>query len=121
MSKIKQIMSFLYLSIQKVFGKKKPEQQEKVERNVFGNNGDLEMIEYARMIAFIRKHYQKQAKYIGHIDSDILMIQLSNMSYVEVKALFAAIMEIECQSMIAYHVEKKEEKLIQKSNLKNTI
>jgi hypothetical protein len=121
MSKIKQIMSFLYLSIQKIFGKKKPEQQEKVERNVFGNNGDLEMIEYARMIAFIRTHYRKQAKYIGHIDSDILMIQLSNMSYVEVKALFAAIMEIECQSMIAYHVEKKEEKLIQKSNLKNTM
>ena len=121
MSKIKQIMSFLYLSIQKVFGKKKPEQQEKVERNVFGNNGDLEMIEYARMIAFIRTHYQKQAKYIGHIDSDILMIQLSNMSYVEVKALFAAIMEIECQSITAYHVEKKEEKLIQRSNLKNTV
>ena len=39
MSKIKQIVSFLYLSIQKVFGKKKPEQHEEVERNVFGNNG----------------------------------------------------------------------------------
>tara|TARA_B110000196_G_scaffold318683_1_gene334646 strand:+ start:1414 stop:1749 length:336 start_codon:yes stop_codon:yes gene_type:complete len=111
MSKIKQIMSFLYQSIRKIFVKKQPE---KVERNVFGNRGELEMIEYARMIAFIRFHYQKQSKDVGHLDLDIMMIQLSSMAYVEVKALFAAIMEIQFQSINAYHPQKKDEEYIQK-------
>ena len=112
MSKIKQIMSFLYQSIRIIFVKKQPE---KVERNVFGNRGELEMIEYARMIAFIRFHYKKQSKDVGHLDLDTMMIQLSSMTYVEVKALFAAIMEIQFQSMNAYHhLEKEDGEHVQK-------
>ncbi len=103
-------MNFLYESIRRIFVKKQPEE---VKRNVFGKNGDLEMIEYARMIAFIRTHYQKQSKDVGHLDLDVMMVQLSNMTYVEVKALFAAIMEIQFQSMDTYHLEEKDKEYTQ--------
>ena len=67
------------------------------------------MIEYAKMVALIRNHYQIQSKRLGHLDLDQMMTNLSNMTYVEIKALFAAIIEIQVQSGRSYDIEKKNE------------
>jgi hypothetical protein len=80
-------------------------------RNVFGTNGDLEMIEYAKMVTLIRNHYQIQSKRLGHLDLDQMMTKLSNMTYVEVKALFAAILQIQMESKNSYDLDKKSQEL----------
>ncbi len=80
---------------------------EKPVRNIFGHEGELEMIEYAKMVSMIRNHYKTQSRKIGHINLEEMMIMLSKMNYVEIKALFAAIMEIEVQSNRSYNLEKK--------------
>ena len=65
------------------------------------------MIEYAKMVSIIRNHYKAQSRKVGHINLEEMMIELSKMNYVEIKALFAAIMEIEIQSNRSYNLEKK--------------
>jgi len=89
---IKNIFSF----IKSTFTWKK--NKEKVEKNIFGDGGELEMVEYSRMILYIRTHYLHQSQVFGHVDFEYFMIQLSKMSYVEVKALFAAILEIHAKT-----------------------
>ena len=104
MSKIKFLLNKLITKLSTLFrwSRKKEE-----KRNVFGHNGDLEMIEYARMISIIRNHYQIQSQRIGHINLSEMMAHLSKMTYVEIKALFAAIMQIQMESKSSYDLEKK--------------
>ena len=109
MSKIKFLFHQLITKISTLFrwGRNKEEQK----RNVFGNNGELEMIEYAKMVALIRNHYQIQSKRLGHLDLDQMMTNLSKMTYVEIKALFAAIIQIQMESKNSYDLEKKSQEL----------
>ena len=104
MSKIKFLFNKLLTKLSTLFRWNK---KEKPELNVFGHEGELEMIEYAKMVSMIRNHYKAQSRKIGHINLEEMMIKLSKMNYVEIKALFAAIMEIEVQSNRSYNLEKK--------------
>ena len=103
MSKIKFFFHQLLIKLSTLFSRNK---SEKPERNIFGHEGELEMIEYAKMVSMIRNHYKAQSMKVGHINLEDMMIKLSMMNYVEIKALFAAIMEIEVQSNRSYHLEK---------------
>ena len=103
MSKIKFLFNKLLTKLSTLFRWNKTE---KPERNIFGHEGELEMIEYAKMVSMIRSHYKAQARKVGHINLEEMMIKLSKMNYVEIKALFAAIMEIEVQSNGSYELEK---------------
>ena len=109
MSKLKFLFHKLITKLSTLFrwGRNKEEQN----RNVFGNNGKLEMIEYAKMVALIRNHYQIQSKRLGHLDLDQMMTNLSKMTYVEIKALFAAILQIQIESQSLYDLEKKNQEL----------
>lgn len=109
MSKIKILFHQLIKKLSTLFkwGSDKEEQN----RNVFGTNGDLEMIEYAKMVALIRNHYQIQSKQLGHLNLDQMMTNLSKMTYVEIKALFAAILQIQMESKNSYDIEKKSQDL----------
>ena len=113
MSKIKKLVNTFYDFILKKIGKRKPQKQP--ERNIFGSGGELEMIEYGRMITIIRHHYRIQARDVGHIDFEELMFNLSKMTYVEVKALFAAIVEIQCQTNRTHHLDEKHKQYDQHS------
>ena len=104
MSKIKFLFNKLLTKLSTLFKWKK---KEKPELNIFGHEGELEMIEYAKMVSIIRNHYKAQSRKVGHINLEEMMIELSKMNYVEIKALFAAIMEIEIQSNRSYDLEKK--------------
>ena len=108
MSKIKFLFHKLITKLSTLFrwNRKKEE-----KRNVFGHNGELEMVQYAKMVALIRNHYQIQSYISGHLDLDEMMTNLSKMTYVEIKALFAAIMEIQIQSNKSYDLEKKSQEL----------
>ena len=108
MSKIKFLFHKLLTKLSTLFRWNK---MEKPVRNIFGHEGELEMIEYAKMVSMIRNHYKAQSRKIGHINLEEMMIQLSNMNYVEIKALFAAIMEIEVQSNKAYNLKKESKNL----------
>ena len=103
MSKIKFLFNKLLTKLSTLFRWNK---KEKPELNVFGHEGELEMIEYAKMVSMIRNHYKAQSRKVGHINLEEMMIELSKMNYVEIKALFAAIMEIEVQSNRSYDIEK---------------
>ena len=103
MSKIKFLFNKLLTKLSTLFRWKK---KEKPEINIFGHEGELEMIEYAKMVSMIRNHYKAQSRKVGHINLEEMMIKLSKMNYVEIKALFAAIMEIEVQSNRSYDLEK---------------
>ena len=103
MSKIKFLFNKLLTKLSTLFRWNKTK---KPERNIFGHEGELEMIEYAKMVSMIRSHYKAQARKVGHINLEEMMIKLSKMNYVEIKALFAAIMEIEVQSNRSYEIEK---------------
>tara|TARA_X000001036_G_C20203246_1_gene612479 strand:+ start:224 stop:574 length:351 start_codon:yes stop_codon:yes gene_type:complete len=105
MSKIKKIFYQLINKLSTLF--KSGSNKEEQNRNVFGTNGDLEMIEYAKMVALIRNHYQLQSERLGHLDLDQMMTDLSKMTYVEIKALFAAILQIQMESKNTYDLEKK--------------
>tara|TARA_Y100001935_G_scaffold24234_1_gene17682 strand:- start:1135 stop:1488 length:354 start_codon:yes stop_codon:yes gene_type:complete len=105
MSKMKELFKNLYQFISRKFGLRQPEPQK--QKNVFGHNGELEMIEYGKMVAVIRYHYQTQAKEVGHLDFDEMMFKLSRMTYVEIKALFATILEIQCQTNRTQHLDEK--------------
>jgi len=96
MSKKRHFIQKIFLVFKSIFKKKKSKL--KAERNIFGNFGELEMIEYSKMILFIRNYYLYQSQTFGHIEYHESMIDLSKMSYVEVKALFAAILEIQAKS-----------------------
>ena len=104
MSKIKFLFNKLITKLSTLFRWNKIE---KPKLNIFGHQGELEMIEYAKMVSLIRNHYQIQAQRIGHLNLNEMMTNLSKMTYVEVKALFAAIMEIQIQSNKSYDLEKK--------------
>jgi len=104
MSKIKFLFNKLLTKLSTLFRWNKTK---KPVLNVFGHEGELEMIEYAKMVSLIRNHYKIQSRKIGHINLEEMMIKLSKMNYVEIKALFAAIMEIEVQSNRSYNLEKK--------------
>ena len=104
MSKIKFLFHKLLTKLSTLFRWNKTE---KPKLNIFGHEGELEMIEYAKMVSMIRNHYKAQSRKIGHINLEEMMIKLSKMNYVEIKALFAAIMEIEVQSNRSYNLEKK--------------
>ena len=104
MSKIKFLFHKLITKLSTLFRWSRKKEQ---KRNVFGHNGELEMVQYAKMIALIRNHYQIQAQRVGHLNLNEMMTNLSKMTYVEVKALFAAIMEIQIQSNKSYDLEKK--------------
>ena len=116
MSKMKELFKNLYQFISRKFGLRQPEHQK--QKNVFGHNGELEMIEYGKMVAVIRYHYQTQAKEVGHLDFDEMMFKLSRMTYVEIKALFATILEIQCQTNRTQHLDEKFEETKQ-STFKN--
>ena len=105
MSKMKEFFKNLYQFISRKLGKRQPVPQP--QKNIFGHNGELEMIEYGKMVAIICHHYQTQAKEVGHLDFDEMMFKLSKMSYVEIKALFAAILEIQCQTNRTQHLDEK--------------
>ena len=109
MSKIKILFHQLMKKLSTLF--KWDSNKENENRNVFGTNGDLEMIEYAKMVALIRNHYQIQSKRLGHLDLDQMMTNLSKMTYVEIKALFAAILQIQMESKNSYDLEKKSQEL----------
>lgn len=96
MPKKRHFIQKIFSIFKSIFTKKKSKL--KVERNIFGDFGELEMIEYSKMILLIRNYYLYQSQAFGHIDYDELMVKLSKMSYVEVKALFAAILEIQAKS-----------------------
>ena len=105
MSKMKELFKNLYKFILKILGRKQPES--KPQKNIFGHNGELEMIEYGKMVSIIRHHYKTQFNDVGHIDFEEMMINLSKMSYVEIKALFAAILEIQCQTNRTEHLDEE--------------
>jgi len=109
MSKIKFLFHQLITKLLTLLRRSKNKEEQK--RNVFGNDGELEMIEYAKMVALIRNHYQIQSKRLGHLDLDQMMTNLSNMTYVEVKALFAAILQIQMESKNSYDLDKKNQEL----------
>ena len=96
MSKKRHLFQKIFSVFKSIFKKKKSKL--KVERNIFGDFGELEMIEYSKMILFIRNYYIYQNQMFGHTDYHESMVKLSKMSYVEVKALFAAILEIQAKS-----------------------
>ena len=96
MPKKRHLFQIIFSVFKSIFKKKKSKLQ--VERNIFGDFGELEMVEYSRMILFIRTHYLHQSSTFGHVDYQDFMIQLSKMSYVEVKSLFAAILEIHAKT-----------------------
>ena len=104
MSKLKFLFHKLITKLSTFFRWKRKKEE---KRNVFGHNGELEMVQYAKMVALIRNHYQIQAQHIGHLDLDQMMTNLSKMTYVEIKALFAAIMQIQMESKNSYDLEKK--------------
>ena len=108
MSKIKFLFNKLLTKLSTLFRWNK---KEKPELNVFGHEGELEMIEYAKMVSMIRNHYKAQSRKVGHINLEEMMIKLSMMNYVEIKALFAAIMEIEVQTNRSYDMEKSSKEL----------
>ena len=103
MSKIKFLFHQLITKLSTLFRWNK---KEKPELNIFGHEGELEMIEYAKNVSLIRNHYKIQSRKVGHINLEEMMIELSKMNYVEIKALFAAIMEIEVQSNRSYDLDK---------------
>jgi hypothetical protein len=103
MSKIKFLFHKLITKLSTLLKWSRKKEQ---KRNVFGHNGELEMVQYAKMVALIRNHYQIQAQRVGHLNLNEMMTNLSKMTYVEVKALFAAIMEIQIQSNRSYDLEK---------------
>lgn len=96
MSKKRHFIKSIFSFIKSFFSREKNKLKD--ERNIFGDGGELEMVEYSRMILFIRTHYLHQSATFGHVDFQDFMIQLSKMSYVEVKALFAAILEIHAKT-----------------------
>jgi len=103
MSKIKFLFHKLLTKLSTLFRWNKTE---KPDLNIFGHEGELEMIEYAKMVSMIRNHYKTQSRKVGHINLEEMMVELSKMNYVEIKALFAAIMEIEVQSNRSYELDK---------------
>ena len=108
MSKLKFLFHKLITKLSTFFRWKRKKEE---KRNVFGHNGELEMVQYAKMVALIRNHYQIQSYISGHLDLDEMMTNLSKMTYVEIKALFAAIMQIQMESKNSYDLEKKNQEL----------
>jgi hypothetical protein len=107
MSKIKFLFNKLLTKLSTLFRWNK---KEKPELNVFGHEGELEMIEYAKMVSMIRNHYKAQSRKVGHINLEEMMIELSKMNYVEIKALFAAIMQIEIETSNSFSAKNKDKK-----------